>query len=134
MTQRLEAFTEIMPTLPAKRRAVWSAINAQGSHGATLAELTVLLSWTINRISGRVSEISELGYLREAGVRGGQTVWVACLPQEVKDLPRRPRLVKARVENIESPDLFGRTRILVSVPTENIGRGLKTSDPVGIRL
>lgn len=133
MTLRLEAYTGILPTLPAKRRAVWEAIAAQGEHGATLSELVGLLSWTVNRISGRVSELSELGYLREAGERGGQTVWAACLPQEVKAI-HRPRLVKARVESVELPDLFGRTRILVSIPSAKSARELKTSDTVGIRI
>ena len=133
MTQRLEAFTGILPKLPAKRLAVWNAINAQGSHGATLAELTVLLSWTINRISGRVSELHERGYLREAGVRGGQTVWAACLPQDHAAAPRRPRTVKGLVERIGQPDLFGRISILVSVPAEAVG-SLKTTSTIPLKL
>ncbi len=42
--------------------------------------------------------------------------------------------MKARVESVESPDLFGRTRILVSIPSGDTARELKTSDTVGIRL
>lgn len=133
MSLRLEAYTEILPKLPAARRAVWGAISALGEHGATLAELVGLLSWPINRISGRVSELSELGYLREAGQRGGQTVWAACLPQDVITT-HRARTVKARVEAVEEPDLFGRTRILVSITSGDTARRLKTSDIVGIRL
>lgn len=133
MTLQLEAFTKILPTLPAKRRMVYEQVLAQGDRGATYAELVSLMQWGINRVSGRVTELFQRGYVREAGARGGQTVWAACLPHEVQ-LSHRPRTVKARVESIEEPDLFGRTRILVSITSGDTARRLKTSDTVGIRL
>lgn len=132
MSQRQEAFREILPTLPAKRAAVHGAISSQGEHGATLSELVGLLAWPINRISGRVTELSRAGMLSEAGIRGRQTIWVACLPQGQTPKPTK-RTVQARVENIGEPDLFGRTRILVSVPADSVG-ALKTMSLIPLRF
>lgn len=131
MSQRLEAYREIMPKLPTKRAAVYAAISSQGENGATLSELVGILGWAINRISGRVTELSRFGFLREAGVRGGQTIWVACPPQEHLALPRRRKAVKAVFEAAQEPDLFGRMTITVSIPSNipipHLVRGAKIS-------
>lgn len=117
MSQRLEAFTTILPTLPAKRRVVFEMVVAQGENGATLAELVGLLGWAINRISGRVSELVKAGVLREAGTRGEQTIWVACSPRGPIVNPVKRQTVKATFESLfPFVDLFGDTNITIRIP------------------
>jgi hypothetical protein len=126
MSLSLEAYRTILPSLPAKRAKVLADIVSQGERGATLAELVGITGWSINRLSGRVSELVKAGFLREAGKRGGQTVWAACLPHEVTAAPGGPRRIKGLVETFEEPDLFGRRRILVSIPGDVSLENLKT--------
>lgn len=118
MSQRLEAFAEILPTLPKKRAVVLAAIRSQDMAGATLADLVRLTGWQMHRLSGRVTELRDAGLLHEVGKRGGQTIWVACLPQEPARMRVKRRLVKARIESIEEADLFGRRRVVITIPSD----------------
>jgi len=118
MSQRQEAFQEILPTLPAKRAAVLSAISSQGEHGATLDELVGILNWRINRISGRVSELQKSGYLTECGTRGRQTVWAACLPQDHAAPAPKAKPIKARILQVADMGLFGHYNFTVTIPYE----------------
>lgn len=118
MSQRLQAFADVLPTLPKKRAIVWETIRSQGELGATLADLVRLTGWQINRLSGRVTELRDAGYLREAGTRGGQTIWVACLPQEPIATKAKRQSVKAVLtkQAAHFQDLFGNTEITVRIP------------------
>lgn len=134
MSQRLEAFREIADTMPAKRAVVFSAISSQGEQGATLDELVGLTGWRINRLSGRVSELRDAGYLAEAGKRGRQTIWVACLPQGAAATPRKARTVQARVDAVEDPDLFGRRRIIITIPSDIPVADIRPESFVGLKI
>lgn len=49
--------------LPEKRRKVAKAVG----NGATLYELTKILGWPVNRVSGRVTELVEAGVVEDSG-------------------------------------------------------------------
>jgi hypothetical protein len=76
MSPRILAWIDIEPKLPRRRLEVWRAANRQPGGEATLDELERVLGWRINRISGRVSELVEVGWLIDSTKRrDGQTVW-----------------------------------------------------------
>lgn len=51
-----------------KRQKVAEAIGGQ-AEGATLFELTKIIGWPVNRISGRVTELAEMSVIFDSGVR-----------------------------------------------------------------
>ena len=51
-----------------KQKVVADAISRQ-AHGATLFELTKIIDWPINRISGRVTELAEMSVIVDSGIR-----------------------------------------------------------------
>lgn len=50
-----------------KQMRVLQAIKK--NKGATLFELCKILNWPVNRISGRVTELSKMGFILDSGIR-----------------------------------------------------------------
>lgn len=65
-TQR-KAWEELQPTIGAKRQAVLTVIRRR--KGAALFEIADHLGWPINRVSGRVTELTKLNLVRDSGRR-----------------------------------------------------------------
>jgi len=71
---KMQAFLEIEPKLPARRKEVWLAVCALGS--ATLNDIRAATGRPLHCLSGRVTELAEKGWLVNTGTtRHGQTVW-----------------------------------------------------------
>lgn len=64
---QIDAF-KTLKNLPNKRQVVYSEIGNSGI-GMTLFELSGSLSWTINRVSGRVTELKDRGLIVDSGDR-----------------------------------------------------------------
>jgi DNA-binding transcriptional regulator GbsR (MarR family) len=97
----LAAYDDIRDTLSAKRAKVLGIIKMLD--GATLYEISKNLGWSINRVSGRVTELCDLGIVEDPGDRkvnpsSGKNciIWkpVRKKPSELKNA--RVRVIKAR--------------------------------------
>ena len=65
---QLSAWDELQNTVDDKRTIVYNVImNAK--KGATLFEIKNILGWSINRISGRVTELQQDDRIRDSGKR-----------------------------------------------------------------
>ena len=133
MTLRLDAYEKIAASLPEKRATVFQAILACGARGATLRELVAALGWTINRISGRVSELANSGYLREVGARDGMTVWVACEDGAARP-KRKARIVKATIVGIEHADFFSKCTIRIALPPNAPSHEFELNQIIAVKL
>jgi len=65
---QLDAFKDIKPSLPRKRQEVYSVI-ASRSEGMALFEVAKALRWPVHCVSGRITELSEAGYIEDSGKR-----------------------------------------------------------------
>lgn len=65
---QLTAWEEIQRTAEGKRKIVYEIIKAS-KKGATLFEIQKALGWSINRISGRVTELHQDDRIRDSGKR-----------------------------------------------------------------
>lgn len=65
---QLSAWDELQNTVEGKRAIVFEAIK-KCKKGATLFELQKVLGWSINRISGRVTELQKEDLIRDSGKR-----------------------------------------------------------------
>lgn len=63
---QLDAFRQLK-NANEKRSLVFRAIDSYGS--LTLFELVKILQWPVNRISGRVRELSKQGKIKDSGLR-----------------------------------------------------------------
>lgn len=66
---QLDAWDDLQETVAGKRQRVLVAIQESKNHGATLFELSNILNWPINRVSGRVTELSKLGLIVDSKER-----------------------------------------------------------------
>lgn len=74
-----DAADRVRPALSSLRLAVLDAIHAAGPRGLTDRELELLHQFQDrgpSTVRKRRSELYQLGYVREAGVRDRLTVWV----------------------------------------------------------
>lgn len=74
-----DAAARVRPVLSPLRLAVLDAIRAAGTAGLTDRELELLAQFQDrgpSTVRKRRSELYQLGYVREAGVRDRLTVWV----------------------------------------------------------
>lgn len=60
---QIQSYNEVKDKLPQSRLVVLSAIVGTGDRGLTLFELVGALGVPVNRISGRVTELSEAGLI-----------------------------------------------------------------------
>lgn len=67
-TQR-ESHEAILEKLPERRAAVARVIRGAGEKGATLFDIAFYLSWPINCVSGRVTELAKAGVIVDSGRR-----------------------------------------------------------------
>lgn len=65
---QLAAWEKIQPTTEDKRTIVFEVIK-NSKKGATLFEIKNTLGWSINRISGRVTELQDDDRIRDSGKR-----------------------------------------------------------------
>lgn len=65
---QIDAYHEIEPRLPAKRRAVYECID-DDDKGRTLFELVRVLGWPVNCVSGRVTELHKAAQIVDTGKR-----------------------------------------------------------------
>ncbi len=68
-TQR-EAWESIKHNLADSRRAVLSVIENHGDFGVSTYSISDILGWPINCVSGRVTELTKLGIIKDSGRRG----------------------------------------------------------------
>jgi len=65
---QLAAWEQLQPTAEDKRTIVFEVIK-NSKKGATLFEIKNTLGWSINRISGRVSELQDDDRIKDSGKR-----------------------------------------------------------------
>ena len=65
---QLNTFREIKDTLPEKCRRVLKVITG-AIEGLTLFEIQDRLSWPVNRVSGRITELRKAGKIVDSGFR-----------------------------------------------------------------
>lgn len=74
----LTAYTQIQPKLPKSRAQIyteiqthtnWNRINQKWAQGITNMEISFLLGWSINRVTGRTNELAKAGYVLESQKR-----------------------------------------------------------------
>lgn len=63
---QLAAYDEVLPTLSDKRKTVYDVIASRPS---ALWEICNTLRWPVNRVSGRVTELSGLNLIVDSGDR-----------------------------------------------------------------
>lgn len=68
-TQRA-AWESIQGKLPESRWKVWEAIDRYGEFGVTTFTVADVLGWPINCVSGRITELTKLGMIKDSGRRG----------------------------------------------------------------
>jgi len=83
----LEAYRKVLPKIGTRQRDVLEVIR--NHEGITNCEIAEELGWSINRITGRVLELREMGLVEDAGVRmlPGQRKmhgWKVCSKQTPK--------------------------------------------------
>lgn len=66
---QLEAWQAIQDSLCKKQNEVLQVIKSAPKSGKTLFELVDALEWPVNRISGRVRELSQKGLIVDSGAR-----------------------------------------------------------------
>lgn len=66
---QLDAWDQLQPKIGEARRLVLKMIALKGAGGATLFELQTVLGWPVNRISGRVTELTKDGMIGDTGLR-----------------------------------------------------------------
>ena len=78
--------------LPDKRSLVYRVIRACTPPGAALFQVASVLGWPVHCVSGRITELAHIGYIRDSGKRqmnpatGRRAViWIVCEAQP--DLP-----------------------------------------------
>lgn len=80
--QSYEAYCKISPYLTDCQKQVWR-IMRRFPQGITSMELSEQMRWTINRITGRVKELRDKGFVREYSIRkctvtgNNASAWVA---------------------------------------------------------
>lgn len=81
-TTSREAYSKIIPKLPQCQYEVWFCLW-KNPYGLTNAEIAYYLQWPINRVTPRVKELRDLGYVhyyaqRQCKITGSTAnVWVA---------------------------------------------------------
>lgn len=68
-TQR-QAWKDIQDKLPESRQEVLRLLKAYGGFGATTYRISEALGWPINCVSGRVTELTKSGLIKDSGRRG----------------------------------------------------------------
>lgn len=63
---QVNSWMDLQSKIKGKRKAVYDALQVRAM---TLGELCKWLGWQINCVSGRVSELSKLGVIEEAGYK-----------------------------------------------------------------
>ena len=63
---QVDSFKKLKNTLSAKRREVYNVI-VRGRQGITNRKIAKYLDWDINRVTGRVTELVNLGLVTTAG-------------------------------------------------------------------
>lgn len=90
------AYQSIKSKLGDKQRAVYQAVK--DCQPITNDKLAEVLGWEINRVTGRVNELSQMGYLAHEGyamTKSGRKAktWVADEPKAVKEKVRQAILL-----------------------------------------
>lgn len=67
---QIQAWDSIQEKLPASRNIVFRSIQLHGEFGITTYGLSAALGWSINCVSGRVTELCKSGLVRDSGRRG----------------------------------------------------------------
>jgi len=68
-TQRA-AWDDIQGRLPITRAQVLEVIKTSGDFGMTIQGVADTLKWPVNCVSGRVTELTNLGFIKDSGRRG----------------------------------------------------------------
>jgi hypothetical protein len=89
---------------------------AEQFRGATLDELCVSTQWPTNVVSARLSELADLGMIRETGMRGTHTIWVVSEPWEVAQLQKKRKEEKPYVAEVQQAiPLSAEDKIVVTI-------------------
>jgi len=86
-TTRRQSYAEIKHTIGPRQLMVLESLE-YSTQGLTVSELSDLLRLPVHSISGRLTELSDLGAIRSTGVRfntetdRNQTVWVSMRTEE----------------------------------------------------
>ncbi len=123
-----QAFLNLAPNLPKRRRAVYGVV--EGSIvGITITDVMAALRWPINCVSGRLTELQDSGLIKtEDERRDGMSVYVLGdgRPMRKKGKRARGTVVHRRFdpelrktilhieldENENSPDSDGRVKVI----------------------
>lgn len=74
--QSVEAFESVRHVISAGQVAALSFILSRGAYGATAQEYADMLGVSLNKVSGRFSELRYLGRIEKTGVRNRGGVFV----------------------------------------------------------
>lgn len=75
-TASMQAFLDLEPKLPKRRRAVYDCIK-NSAIGMTIKDLEFALRWPANCISGRLTELEEAGLIkRKEEKRDGMSIYI----------------------------------------------------------
>lgn len=144
-TASLEAYDRILDKLRGKKAIVFEAIcSADGvaaPFGRTIDELCQFLGWRYSTTSARVCELADAGLIKEAGMRGTQTVWERSAPDLVDELKRRRRLAKQGVqgklvgfEGVGGVEAFGPEQTMRLTVEVTRAEWITLKAPVRVRL
>lgn len=67
---QIYAWDSIQERLPQTRREVLSVVRDSGKFGITTYSVAEKLRWAINSVSGRITELAEVGIVIDSGRRG----------------------------------------------------------------
>jgi len=94
---RKEAYQEYLPKSGQKRWRIFEVIRAETiSGGLTISELAGGLGWPMNCVSSRVSELADQGFIKEDGIRHGQTIWIEAGESERAELSNHRVYMKGK--------------------------------------
>lgn len=137
------SFQDKVAQFAGKRKVVFDLIkfcsaphlDAAIARGYTLNELCEVTGWKTNIVSARVSELCDMGLLKGAGVRGGQTVWVVAEEHEVQALKDARTLAKRSglrglVSEVLADNVGGLDTIVIKV--SHLSNRLKSGQSVRI--
>ena len=135
-TARLQAFLNLEPKLPARRLEVYCAGLSRGPGAEfTIGNLSGMLGWGLNRISGRVTELTKAGWFVDTGrMQAGMTLYRigdgTPLAGKAKDRDMAPGTI---CEVKHWPGNYGVVMLSVRVKAEDAQRWMVEGATVTVR-
>ena len=98
----LEAYQKISAHLSSCQMTVWKMLK-RCPGGLTSMELSDMLHWSVNRVTPRVKELRDLGFIREQGIRKCRITGSNAAYNIALDEPPQDRLVPNPIERNYRP-------------------------------